>query len=253
MTWPEASIGPAWSHHEAWLGVQQVMLLVRAWRCWQGMLVLGMARTWSLSPLLSLLAGAAGVHGGRDRGLGAAGGGGPGGLGGGGVGRGGAGGGGGGVYGVLDGHGGIEAAEWARDHLPANLARALAQGAPPPEALTQAFLRTDADFVRHASALNASAAAAAAAGRVRAAAAGGDSEDGGDAAGDGGGGIDSGCTAVVAVVAGRRLWVARQLSTIRSHSHCLFPLALRVPILTQPIRTSAANPLPHLGRQASQV
>ncbi len=117
-------------------------------------------------------------------------------------------GGGAGLYGVLDGHGGIEAAEWARDHLPGNLAHALASGGPLGEALVVAFLRTDADFVRHASALNASAAAAAAAGRVRAAAAGGDSEDGGDPAGDGGGGIDSGCTAVVAVVAGRRLFVA---------------------------------------------
>jgi serine/threonine protein phosphatase PrpC len=50
-------------------------------------------------------------------------------------------------YAVYDGHGGRKAAEFTRDHLVRNLVANLEKGQDAGEALTGAFVKTDADFV----------------------------------------------------------------------------------------------------------
>lgn len=77
-------------------------------------------------------------------------------------------------FGCFDGHGGKRAALWARDHLESALRTQLASK-PAAEALTSAFLRTNETFLEHAH-----------------------SEDG----------LDDGCTALVALLVDRNLYVA---------------------------------------------
>jgi serine/threonine protein phosphatase PrpC len=53
-------------------------------------------------------------------------------------------------FGVFDGHGGIDAAQYAAVHLHCILARLLRTDVKVPEALKQAFIETDKAFVDHA-------------------------------------------------------------------------------------------------------
>jgi len=77
-------------------------------------------------------------------------------------------------FGIFDGHGGVKAAAWAREHLAKNVSQALVTAVQPGVALTAAFKRTDNDFCEFARRQN----------------------------------LFDGCTATTALLIGRELYVA---------------------------------------------